>query len=210
MRPCKYAMFTVPHSGTRYIADTFTQAGVEAKQGRPRGPRANVSIAGPEGLMWGHWLQRNKSPHRFENVTKDQTFAVVRDPAASICTHFGEFWIEPEYRDDMWLHRLGEKKGNLIGQYETQLMYADTVGYWHRVEDPLDGLAAWTGVELKPGAPSHSKPTPLKQAVKDKDVETIRKLMEPSDFWDWFVTDITPMIEDFYSDLGYDIWWKNG
>jgi hypothetical protein len=150
-----------------------------------------------------------KNPYKYANMPPEQCFAVVRDPIATFATH-GKFCINEELSEHMKYSACEDKKIHLQQQYAYQDRYADRVSYYHRVEDPLDGLAEWAGVELQTGAPSHSVPTSLRQAVKDRDIDRIKKLTAGTDYWDWFVNDLTPRIQERYEALGYDLWWTNG
>jgi hypothetical protein len=208
MEPCKWAMYTVPHSGTRYIADAFALAGHEMMQCMPRGP--NLISGAPNGLMWAHWLVHGKNPHKYDTVPVDSAFSVVRDPVMTWATH-GRFLLNEELSPERKYGAGEDKKISIQQQYDYQNKFADRVSHWHRVDkDSLESLGKWAGVELCASAPSHSRPTALKQAVIDRDVEKIKELAAPTDFWEWFVNDLTPRFAERYEAMGYDLWWKNG
>lgn len=85
---------------------------------------------------------------------------------------------------------------------------APTVGHIHRVEDPIQNLGEYLGLELEPHDQTFSNDSPVKQALRERDDEKLEELC--GEFYTTFRDYTTPEIQDFFEDLGYDIWWTNG
>jgi len=84
--------------------------------------------------------------------------------------------------------------------------------YIHKVEDPIFTLGHWAGVALKQGSERHSQgDTPIRQAVADRNLDTIFNIVRYSNLMDWFINEHSANLAPLYRDqLGYDFWWYNG
>ena len=199
----KYFHTTVPHSGTRYINGAVERAtGLRVVQtptfnkweqaGKPEFVFAHV------GAKWIDFVE-----HGIENSEKP--WMTIRSPIHT----WGTQWKNMEkvlYRGKFgWQEKLGQ----LREQYETQMMllekYPDL--YVHPVESDLKGLGEYLGLDLPTDNNTFSRNSPMKAALREKDVEQINKLCHDTDFFECFRDSITPDIKDFYEGYGYDIWW---
>ncbi len=159
--------------------------------------------------MWGHM------DHGFESWSLKYhkwwpgltEFIVTRDPIATL----GTFWRTYNEYDKHGQQRLGQNMVNDLGKYvlyQNRFVAAHRP-YVHRVEDPIQSLGNWAGVELKSGGNRHSGKTVLREAIEARDVGTICSLM-PVKFWDWFTTSHSANMVPLYRDTwGYDFWWYN-
>ena len=128
----------------------------------------------------------------------------TRSPIHTWGTHWGTV-ADPlaKGEDYAWKRKLGR----IRGQYEAQLRLAEKAPFIHKVEGDIDNLGEFLGLDLPKDNNTFSRPTPMKEALRNKDVEAIEKLCYGTDFFTCFRDSITPDIKDFYEDLGYDIWW---
>ena len=203
----KWSMSTTPHSGTRYVRDSFLDAGYVAQSTR----RTRNHIDEKSDLMWGHCTVGHEN--WTELVTKTwpsvRHFLVVRDPIATLATTFRT--QVPNYPGD--IPTALRHIGNSLDLYRRiQQHYIDTHSpYIHKVEDSIVQLGEWAGVELKEGSFRHSVPSPLQQAVVDRDMDTIADTINYGTLWEWFITEHSANLAPLYRDqLGYDFWWYNG
>ena len=153
------------------------------------------------GQNWEDWIDSVLEQDHIK------TWITVRSPIHTWGTHYGHLYAG---RSDNNLAAY-EKLGQLRGQYETLQKFAPRVGYIHRVEmDPLSKLGDYLGLELKEHNKTFSNPTPMKEALMNKDLPKIEQLAEGTEFYTAFRDYTTPEFKDFFEDLGYDIWWTNG
>jgi len=191
----------VPHSGTRFVNDAFKKQGIEIVQKHNRAltcePEMVFCHIGPR---WVEFLEEH-----IEHSTK--VWMTVRSPIGTWGTQWKGAHKSFDESGFTWKRKLGQ----LRGQWETQMQIASQFPHIHRVDlDPMSKLGDYVGLTLSEDNQTFSTFTPMKTAIADRDTKTIAKLCEGTDFWECFVEYITPDIADFYEDLGYDIWWKNG
>jgi len=198
----RWCLTTTPHSGTRYIRDAFINAGYVAGHQR----RTKYHIDGKTDLLWGHcdvghggWMETVAVAWPLV-----QHLLVLRDPIHNLCTHFGEVENEP--------HAMRHIKNSLDLYRRIQETYIEQMTpYFHCVEDPLDHLSCWAGIELKPHGERHSRPNALRQAIDDHDLDRALSIMPYGGLLDWFINEHSANIAPLYRDkLGYDFWWQNG
>ena len=204
----KFAHFTVPHSGTRYIncaveeaiGQQAYQVGTPKQYERTRQNTQQKFVFCHIGQRWQDWIEQIiAEPHI-------KTWITVRSPIHTWGTHWGHIYekidkVQPVY----------EKLGQMREQYMALMEVAPQVDYIHRVDmDDLSQLGDFLSLELKEHDRTFSKTTPMKQALKDRDTEKMASLCANSEFWRAFHDYTTPDIKDFFEDLGYDIWWYNG
>lgn len=209
----EFAHFTVPHSGTRYVNRAvenalgvkFWQCGSHAAHKRmERDGRANqTALFCHLGQRWDDWVQ--------DCIEQPQikTWITVRSPIHTWGTHFKALL---DARDsNMTYQPAYEKLGNMRAAYESLIKFAPQVGYVHRVEDSLDGLSEYLGIELQEHDVTFSNPSPMKKALQERDVEMVEQLSSfCPDYWAAFRDYMTPDYREFFENLGYDIWWNNG
>lgn len=196
----KWALVTVPHSGTRYVKGTLERAYGEQE------------VAGfgdnDKPWQWGHWYHYVKSPAAKDPNRK--VMAVVRNPVHTWATHF--------YNSDVLVanenlaaavDRVETKKKQLLSNYTLQEEWADKIDLWWKCEEDAALLGKNFGVETRTGARTYHEGTPMKTAVAFRDVKKIRELSYFTDFWDWFVEDLSPLIRERYEGFGYEFWWMN-
>lgn len=210
----KYAHFTVPHSGTRYINEAVRNAiGLKAWQcGSLKGVERLRDRNDPRASEDFIFCHVGMEPIEFINLVVQEphikTWITVRSPIHTWGTHWKNAsvgWPNGHIQTSF------DKLGQLRGQYQTLMDLAPDVGYIHRIEDPLDGLAEYLGLDLEPHEKTFSQPSPMKQAIADKDLDKIEQLCEGCpEFWTAFRDNITPDFMDFFEGMGYDIWWYNG
>jgi hypothetical protein len=81
----------------------------------------------------------------------------------------------------------------------------------HRVEDPIQAIGDWAGVELAADGNRHSRPNDLREAVEARDLDKVADIINYGTLFEWFVTTHSANIAPLYRDrLGYDFWWYNG
>lgn len=212
----KWAHFTVPHSGTRYVNEAVQAAtGHKAwqcaslqaiKRLRDRNdPRTSEDfIFCHIGQRWDDFIDQVVSEEHIK------TWVTVREPINTWGTHWGHLHRHQNANGDIDFQAQYEKLGQLRGQYATLQSVLPKVGYVHRIEDGLSGLSEYLGLDLKEHERTFSQSTPMKKALWERDIETIERLTEGHDFWRAFRDHITPDYKDFWESLGYDIWWYNG
>ena len=204
---CRWTMLTVPHSGTRYITETFDESGYPSKYGTPRG-LLNRGI--PGGLLWSHWQGFGKNPHKFDCVEADRIFSVVRDPIKIWSSH-AKYLTETKHTPEYIYGRCEDKKICLEQNFRYQKKFQDRVAHWHRVDqDSIHDLELWAGVKLQEGASQHSSPSRIKTAIEERNIDLVKEVMKEHnvDFYDWFVEELSPQIRPLYEDkFGYEFWW---
>lgn len=205
----RWALSTIPHSGTRYVRDSFIDAGYTAAAKR----KTKYMIDGKVDLMWGHcerghenWMEEVR-----ECWPDMRHFIVVRDPLHTLCTHFRS-QSSPSQDTGRQAHAM-RLLGNSLDLYrriqETYIERFDP--HIHKVEDPIATLGDWAGVELKEGSDRYSNPTELQQAADDRDLDHMLQIMPYGSLLEWFITEYSANIAPLYRDkLGYDFWWYNG
>ena len=200
---------TVPHSGTRFVNNTFERSGYSVNSVLPWEQRQKRDVS----LGWAHYMTF-KAPIRpmlLECLDEaDCKWMTVRDPIMTMKTHWASTEDEPwmpqrQLHTDMRLDRLEEV-------YKIQVENAFDLfdGRAYRVDkDDISLLAEWTGAPLKtPGdRESHHAGTRMAEAVDARNVDMIEQLTAGTDWWPRWRDEITPIFKDLYEDLGYDIWW---
>jgi len=206
----KFAHFTVPHSGTRYINLAIeTAIGEQAYQvATPKQYARTAEKRGDQqkfifchiGQRWGEWIENIcEQPHI-------KTWITVRSPIHTWGTHYGHI-MDHMHESPRAVY---EKLGQMREQYIALMELAPKVGYIHRVDiDDLSQLGDYLGLELKEHDKQFSNMTPMKQALKERDLYKMEELCEGTDFYKAFRDYTTPDIKDFFEELGYDIWWYN-
>ena len=202
----RWNMVTTPHSGTRYVRDSFIDAGYVAQSTR----RTKNHIDEKSDLMWGHC---DRGHENWIEVVKEtwpdcHHLLVVRDPIATLATTFRTQIPNSPGDIPTALRHIGD---SLELHRRIQQHYIDNHSpHIHRVEDPIASLGDWAGVELKEGSERHSVPSPLQQAVVDRDLDRIFDIVKYGDLMEWFITEHSANLAPLYRDqLGYDFWWQN-
>jgi len=198
----KYFHATVPHSGTRFVNEAFKKHKIKIAQQHSHKNKSQWTdfVFCHIGPDWIPYLEEC-----IENSEK--SWMTVRDPIGTWCTQYRN--VEPTMHETDYYYK--QKLGQLRGQYETQLQIASQFEHIHRVDiDSMSTLGQFVGLDLEQDNNTFSVWTPMKEAVKNRDIEQIEKLCEGTEFWTCFVESITPDIAEFYENLGYDIWWANG
>lgn len=195
----KYFHATVPHSGTRYVNEAFKKQGINIVQKHNRHltcePEMVFCHIGPR---WVEFLEEH-----IENSSK--AWMTVRSPIGTWGTQWKGAHKTFHETDYYWKKKLGQ----LRSQWETQMRLASSFSYIHRVElDPMSRLGEFVELDLDDDNERFSVYTPMKDAIKDKDINRIADMCQGTEFWTCFVESITPDIAEFYENLGYDIWWK--
>jgi len=207
----KFAHFTVPHSGTRYINKAVEAAiGEQAYQvatpkqyARTEANQTNQKFVFCHiGQRWGEWIETIcEQPHI-------KTWITVRSPIHTWGTHFGHIL---NHNEQQRIQPVYEKLGQMREQYIALMELAPKVGYIHRVDmDDLSGLSEYLGLDLKEHDQQFSNTTPMKQALRERDLNKMQELCKGTEFFSAFRDYTTPDIKDFFEELGYDIWWYNG
>jgi len=205
----RWCLSTTPHSGTRYVRNTFVDAGYVALSQR----KTKYHIDGKTDLIWGHcdrghenWM--DKVEETWPNV---RHLLVVRDPMANLATHWK---VHAARMSASEVSHTLRHIGNSLDLYrriqETYIERFDP--YIHPVENPIAMLGHWAGIELKEGSTRHSQgDTPIVRAVADRDLDAIFDIVRYSNLMEWFITEHSANIAPLYRDqLGYDFWWYNG
>lgn len=205
----KYGHFTVPHSGTRYVNKAVSKA-IGEKEYQVATPKQYARTEANQdnqkfvfchiGQRWADWIETiNDQPHI-------KTWITVRSPIHTWGTHWGHL------ADSSFDHQgVYEKLGQMRSQYEALLQLAPKVGHIHRVDlDNIQDLGDYLGLELEEHNQTFTKTTPMKEALRNKDVAKIEELCKGTEFYTAFRDYTTPDIKDFFEELGYDIWWYNG
>jgi len=75
---------------------------------------------------------------------------------------------------------------------------------WHvvRVEDGLEQY----GLD-KPVADKHSYDSPMKHAIKNRELHRIRRRSRKDGMFEFFCNEICPEIRAFFEGYGYEFWW---
>ena len=207
----KYAHFTVPHSGTRYINRAVEDAtGYKAWQcssvkGIERlrdGKNAHLRNYGDDfifchvGQRWDDFIDLVLSHEHIK------TWVTVREPISTWGTHFANI------SDTNNMRSFYEVLGQLRGQYETLSVLKDKVGYIHRIEDPISGLGEYLELPLKEHTTTFSRGmSPVKAAIQNRDLDALEELSSGHDFWRAFRDFITPDYRELWESLGYEVWW---
>lgn len=214
----KYAHFTVPHSGTRYINEAVrkatghkpwqcaSEAGYKRLKSRNDPRTSEEFLFCHLGQRWDDWI---KMVVEQEHIKK---WITVRCPINTWGTHYGHVWTNWKNGSPNYLQSAYEKLGQLRSQYDTLLEFAPRVEYIHRVdEDPLSHLGGYLGLELEEHDQTFSNPSPMKRALMERDLDKIEELCEfCPEFWYCFRDYVTQDFAPFFENLGYDIWWTNG
>lgn len=197
-----YLMWTVPHSGTRYVKTAFEREGLRAQHGYRWGA---VDKLKPD-LLWGHI-----DPDHYKGTLGEiashveQKFLVVRDPI-DIWGTWMSLALGSRNPDDEVHHAMEA----LELHWEAQNELAQTGIHIHRVEEPLEDLGEWAGLSLT----SHEKAYsigkyPIKDAIAARDEAAIEAALLLTGGWKRFKRD-KYLYEDLYTELGYNLWWTNG
>lgn len=203
-----YGHFTVPHSGTRYINKAVSNA-IGEKEYQVASPKQYARTEAKQenqkfifchiGQRWGDWI------NTMCDLPHIKTWITVRSPIHTWGTHWGHL------ADSSFEHQaVYEKLGQMRSQYEALIELAPKVGYIHRVEDDIQNLGDYLGLELEEHNQTFTKTTPMKKALREMDVAKMEELCKGTEFYSAFRDYTTPDIKDFFEDLGYDIWWYNG
>jgi len=207
----KYAHFTVPHSGTRYINYAVEKA-LNTNLYQISNLRAYENTHNREGVstsfMFCHIGPRWEE---FVEMVAEQphikTWITVRSPIHTWGTHYGHIMDHMQESPRAVYEQLGQMRE----QYMALMNVYDKVGYIHRVDiDPLENLGNYLGIKLEEHDNRYSKSTPMKQALRERDLDKMEELCEGTEFYKAFRDYTTPDIKEFFEDLGYDIWWYNG
>ena len=202
MPKCKIAYVTVPHSASRYIEDTFRQAGLTVEQATKRDvPEADV--------LWDHWFQ----PPHDENIQKallvaDHRFVVTRDPIMTWATFFHDASVH-EYEGWDKARIAGNLMSNLISYYVRQnalAAYYDLPAF-RADKDSIETLGKFVGVPLAQPGDTFGHEYDFKDAVRARDIEAIKEICRDTLYFERFMMELTPLIKDYYESIGYDIWW---
>lgn len=199
----KYFHTTVPHSGTRYINGAVEKAtGLRVVQTptmqkwerteKPEFVFAHVGRSWIDFVRWG--IENSEKP-----------WMTIRSPIGTWGTH----WKNTE--SELYNERYGwkEKLGQLREQYQTQMQLVEDYPdlYVHPVESDISDLGNYLGLDLPTDNNTYSRSSPMKHAIRMRDVETMDKLCNDTDYFRCFRDNLTPDIKDFYEGYGYDIWW---
>jgi len=200
----QYFHTTVPHSGTRYINCAVEEAtGLRVVQTPTFKQYKN---AGEPAFVFAHvgarWIDFVK--YGIENSEKP--WMTVRSPIHT----WGTQWKNMESpiasgNQYAWKEKLGQMRQQYMTQRELLEEYPDL--YIHKVEDGLDGLSEYLGLDLKEHERTFTRESPMKQALKHKDLSRMELLCQQTDFFKGFQQGITPELREFYENLGYEIWW---
>ena len=204
------AHFTVPHSGTRYINQAIQNCTGEKEiqlpgrknydRAKDRGPLPSTLFC-HIGDRYKEWIKQIAEQEHIKS------WVTVRSPILTWCTHWG--FLEGN------LHRpvkVYEKLGNMRQQYESLIeLVPNHIEKVYRVDmDPIEDLGDYLGLELQAHKEFFSRPSEMKQAVANRDIEKMEWLCRGTEFWRAFHDYTTPNMAEFFSDLGYDIWWYDG
>jgi len=204
----RWSMSTTPHSGTRYVRDSFIDAGFHAQSTR----RTKNHIDEKSDLIWGHCTlgHENWSAKITETWPTTRHFLVVRDPLHNFCTHYRTQLPNLPNDEPQALRNIGNSLDLYRRIQQYHIDHHDP--YIHRVEDPIRSLGNWAGVELNEGSYSHTGgPTPLRAAIDNRDMDAIADIIYYGTLWQWFITEHSANLAPLYRDqLGYDFWWYNG
>ena len=199
----KYFHTTVPHSGTRYINGVVEQAiGQKVVQTptlkhweKAENPTFVFCHVGRKWIDTVHWGIENSEKH----------WMTIRSPIHTWGTH----WYNMEAT--LWRNKYGwqEKLGQMREQYTAQQQLVEDYPdlHIHVVENEVSYLGEYLELDLQPEAKTFSRPSRMKRAIQEHDIETMQKLCNDTDFFEAFRDNITPDIKDFYEGHGYDIWW---
>jgi hypothetical protein len=165
------------------------------KAGQPEFVFAHIGPSWIDFVEWG--IENSEKP-----------WMTVRSPIHTWGTQWAN--LEGSLKASNFFHK--DKLGQMRGQYETQRMlvkkYPDL--YIHKVEGDINELGEYLGLDLPEDSERFSRPTRMKEAIRDKDTKTMNELCGDTDFFTCFRDNLTPDIREFYENLGYDIWWTNG
>lgn len=197
----KYFHATVPHSGTRFVNEAFKKHKIKiAQKHSHRGDKWTDMVFCHIGPNWVPYLE-----DCVEN--SELAWMTVRDPIATWGTHY--YTVKDTFKLGDYAYK--NKLSRMRGQYETQMSIAHQFDHIHRVDmDSMASLGEFVGLDLDQDNDRFSRYSPMKDAIRDKNTKEIARLCEGTEFWTCFVESITPDIADFYTDIGYDIWWNNG
>lgn len=202
---------TVPHSGTRYINDTFARSGyksdatIQATQLRDEGV----------DLAYQHWVsvEHPKWKDRIREVISgaDVAWCTVRDPSMTFATNWQNH-IKNDYQDIRELRRcvaafLQSMHDSYITQKQWQRRY--DMGIFRVEMDPLSKIEEWTGAILTPGDRKSHGDYPLKAAIKVRDEDRIKEICKGTCAWERFKYE-TSLAYEYYKGWGYDLWWLDG
>lgn len=199
----KYFHVTVPHSGTRYINGAVEQAtGLKVVQ---TPTYKKWQDAGEPEFVFCHvgrkWI--DMVHHGLNNSEKP--WMTIRSPIHTWGTHWKNFADVLEKGRYGWQEKLGQVRSMYEAQMELLDQYPDL--YVHRVEDDINGLGDYLGLQLGTDSFRYSRPSPMKTAIAKHDTEEMNSLCNNTDFFECFRDSITPDIKDFYEGFGYEIWW---
>lgn len=200
----KYYMLTVPHSGTRYVVDSFRRCGLNVGHVYTKEllTRKNFHFAWAH-LTKGHWDR--EVGMICSNIEKP--FITCRDPSLVFATHMEEVFnkVDTNGKRQVWVNN---KLYKLSKCWEAQ----SNLGFFtFRVDrDPIQRLSEWAGIALRPDDERYSLGSyPWKEAIKNRDLERIRELEEGTNVWEPFC-ELSTEYADWYKDKGYDLWWLDG
>lgn len=203
----KIFQMTVPSSGTRYIYRNFRQVGWRTLAAH--NPNAVTEcFRGKPDLVWCHYSHAHKGiPEEFMELAQSHLI-VCRDPILTWATNHVD-WRDKDRPDSSKNKMAKSHEQPLLQCWEAQNFFdREWKPYVHRVDmDNLAGLEAWADVKFEDGASKYSTKSRMKEAVKERDVDKIEWLCEGTDYWTWFKKEATPVFHDFYTEMGYDLWW---
>lgn len=199
----KYLLWTVPHSGTRFTWTAFERAGLRCVHGY----RQHMLDKQRPDFIWCH-IDTHKILGECAALALKvpKEFLVVRDPIMT----WASWMYEPLRHTDNPDFYVGAAMFTLEDHWRAQNMLVKSRDdlYIHRIEhDSLEDLGQWAGLELT----GHNRrfasgKHPLKQAILNKDEEAIEEALDGTGAWKRFKRD-AELYGDFYSSLGYNLWW---
>jgi hypothetical protein len=194
---------TVPSSGTRFVRDSFKEAGWNTLTTHSLGAVEELNRKGAN-FVWGHYSHTPAGILTQMQELCDYTMITVRDPIKVWASNYVD-WRDTRpasSRDKMALSH--QMQLGPCWLYQNEIEY----DYCHRVDmDPIEWLGGWASTNLVPGPRHASPPSRMKQAVEERDIDKIEWLCEGTQYWNWFKNEATPVFEELYTELCYDLWW---
>lgn len=128
--------------------------------------------------------RRTAIPAKVRQVS--EVFVQLREPIGTWGTYFARKQFSTEQLRDHY-------------RYLMELVRENPDFRVHRVEDGLDVYG------VKPISDKSSLSTPLRDAIRRRDVRRIKKI-GGNDF-EYFCNEVCPEIRDFFEEYGYEFWW---